>query len=119
MNLSPKVAKSNLGFSLNDIPRVDNVAGAVTKPPSKLFKLLNDKMLHSIDSIEETEKKLSSFIKTNMPEIKGITDNRMIKKEKSPSPGKFMGENYNPHNYVYNFQKSRIKRNTFGALFQH
>jgi hypothetical protein len=109
---------SSKGFKSNAVPRVEPL---INLTPSNRFKRIENKILQSIDSINMQNEKFKDILKDskNLPNIKEISSQREILNKFLPSTGKFMGEKYNPHNFIYNFQKSAIRRNKYGALFQH
>jgi hypothetical protein len=107
------------GFKSTNVPRVQSIIEQ--KTPSNKFKLYTDRILKSVDSVKNQNEKFKIILKekVNLEKIKDIANQKEILNKNLPSTGKFMGEKYNPHNFIYNFQKSSVRRNKYGALFQH
>jgi hypothetical protein len=127
-NLTKKNSDSHYkGFKSTQVPRVDTFSPRLNKSPSEIeekFKIINKKLKMSINpelNFEKENKKIKEILKNgiDLPIIKAISQSSMPTEKHISYKGKYMGEKYNPTNYEYHFMKSVIRRNVYGALYQH
>lgn len=127
-NLTHKNAESSYkGFKSTEVPRVDTFSPRLSNSPSEIaekFKIINKKLKMTINpeqNFEKENKKIKEILKNgiDLPIIKAISQISIPTEKHISYKGKYMGEKYNPSNYEYHFMKSVIRRNVYGALYQH
>jgi hypothetical protein len=130
-----QVKTNKYGFKSFQVPRIDNIDSkkndqSMSLPVSPRLKLINSKMIKSLskgDFYEENEK-MKEILNTNrqkellssFPNINNILNQNHIKNvQLNLKNNKIMGEKYDPFNYRLDLFKSNIRRNSYGALYQH
>lgn len=133
--------KKKIGFESFNVPRVENYR----KPPPIYFDQFNNKCMNSVSNffkqpdqtnesfynyLDQENSRLTNimlnqtsegFLKANkLPKISYIVNQpEIVVKKTGIGNSKYMGQNFNPHNFQPNNAKNLTKRNVYGSLFQH
>jgi hypothetical protein len=134
--MKEKSQNSKNGFKSFQVPRTDNLGtqsldvSESTPLISPRIRLINSKIVKTISNgnyLQENQK-MKEILKTarqkeltlKFPNINNILNQNEIQNaDVRLINNKIMGERYNPFNYRLDLFKSAIRRNTYGALYQH